>query len=146
MEITPIGIQNIGWRFWIVWTVTNLLFLPILYFFYPETGQTLSLKLHERRTLTFSQQIVAWRILMRTIGPNHRLLLLGTGMLSAEAGHKSISIMSRMRFRRRHWVRRILNLGYLSMWNGLVAANSHHIFTLIYPSSVFCYWFSVQTD
>lgn len=131
MEITPIGIQNIGWRFWIVWTVTNLLFLPILYFFYPETGQKLSLKLHERRTLTFSQQIVAWRILMRTIGPNHRLLLLGTGMLSAEVGHKSISIMSRMRFRRRHWVGRILNLGYLSMWNGLVAANSRHIHTYI---------------
>ncbi|KAJ5572450.1 hypothetical protein N7450_009434 [Penicillium hetheringtonii] len=38
VEITPIGIQNIGWRFWIVWTVTNLLFLPILYFFYPETA------------------------------------------------------------------------------------------------------------
>ncbi|KAJ5106058.1 hypothetical protein NUU61_003405 [Penicillium alfredii] len=38
VEITPIGIQNIGWRFWIVWTVSNAVFLPILYFFYPETG------------------------------------------------------------------------------------------------------------
>ncbi|PYI10934.1 hexose carrier protein [Aspergillus sclerotiicarbonarius CBS 121057] len=38
VEITPIGIQNIGWRFWIVWTVTNAAFLPILYFFYPETA------------------------------------------------------------------------------------------------------------
>ncbi|KAJ5593981.1 uncharacterized protein N7459_000189 [Penicillium hispanicum] len=38
VEITPIGIQNIGWKFWIVWTVTNAVFLPILYFFYPETA------------------------------------------------------------------------------------------------------------
>jgi hypothetical protein len=38
VEITPIGIQNIGWRFWIVWTVLNAVFLPIIYFFYPETG------------------------------------------------------------------------------------------------------------
>ncbi|KAJ5538646.1 hypothetical protein N7494_008125 [Penicillium frequentans] len=38
VEITPIGIQSIGWKFWIVWTVTNACFLPILYFFYPETA------------------------------------------------------------------------------------------------------------
>lgn len=38
VEITPIGIQNIGWKFWIVWTVSNAVFLPVLYFLYPETG------------------------------------------------------------------------------------------------------------
>ncbi|KAL5602168.1 hypothetical protein FOBRF1_009701 [Fusarium oxysporum] len=38
VEITPIGIQNLGWRFWIVWTVTNALFLPVIYFLYPETS------------------------------------------------------------------------------------------------------------
>ncbi|KAJ6112228.1 hypothetical protein N7523_008289 [Penicillium sp. IBT 18751x] len=38
VQITPIGIQNIGWKFWIVWTVTNAAFLPILYLFYPETA------------------------------------------------------------------------------------------------------------
>lgn len=37
VEITPIGIQNLGWKFWLVWTVTNAAFLPILYFYYPET-------------------------------------------------------------------------------------------------------------
>lgn len=37
VEITPIGIQNLGWQFWIVWTVFNAVFLPIIYFFYPET-------------------------------------------------------------------------------------------------------------
>ncbi|KAJ5917863.1 hypothetical protein N7454_010238 [Penicillium verhagenii] len=38
VEVTPIGIQNLGWKFWIVWTVTNACFLPIIYFFYPETA------------------------------------------------------------------------------------------------------------
>ncbi|KKK24915.1 MFS sugar transporter [Aspergillus rambellii] len=38
VEITPIGIQSIGWRFWIVWTVLNAVFLPVIYFFYPETA------------------------------------------------------------------------------------------------------------
>ncbi|KAJ5081796.1 hypothetical protein NUU61_010060 [Penicillium alfredii] len=38
VEITPIAIQNIGWRFWIVWTVFNAAFLPVIYFFYPETA------------------------------------------------------------------------------------------------------------
>ncbi|KAI4599134.1 hypothetical protein KJ359_002092 [Pestalotiopsis sp. 9143b] len=38
VEVTPVGIQNLGWRFYIVWTVTNAAFLPILYFFYPETA------------------------------------------------------------------------------------------------------------
>ncbi|KAL4804687.1 general substrate transporter [Aspergillus unguis] len=38
VEITPIGIQNIGWRFWIVWTVFNAAFLPVIYFLYPETA------------------------------------------------------------------------------------------------------------
>ncbi|KAJ9320595.1 hypothetical protein DTO045G8_1553 [Paecilomyces variotii] len=38
VEITPIGIQNIGWRFWIIWTVFNAAFLPVIYFFYPETA------------------------------------------------------------------------------------------------------------
>ena len=38
VQITPIGIQNLGWRFWIVFTVLNAAFLPIIYLFYPETG------------------------------------------------------------------------------------------------------------
>lgn len=39
VEITPIGIQNIGWKFWIVWTITNAASLPIIYYLYPETGE-----------------------------------------------------------------------------------------------------------
>ncbi|RAQ54650.1 hypothetical protein AFGD_003823 [Aspergillus flavus] len=38
VEITPIGIENIGWKFWIVWTVFNAACLPVIYLFYPETA------------------------------------------------------------------------------------------------------------
>ena len=35
VEITPIGIKNLDWRFYIIWTVFNLSFVPIVYLFYP---------------------------------------------------------------------------------------------------------------
>ncbi|KAK5957130.1 hypothetical protein OHC33_001499 [Knufia fluminis] len=42
VEITPIGIQSLGWQFYIIWVVFNAAFVPIVYFFYPETaGRTL---------------------------------------------------------------------------------------------------------
>lgn len=36
VEITPISIQNLGWKFCIVFTVFNAAFMPVIYFFYPE--------------------------------------------------------------------------------------------------------------
>lgn len=36
--ITPIGIENIGWRLYIVFTVFNFVFCPIIWFFYVETA------------------------------------------------------------------------------------------------------------
>lgn len=38
VEITPTGIQNLQWRFYIIWVVFNLVFVPTVYFFYPETA------------------------------------------------------------------------------------------------------------
>ena len=38
VEITPIGIQSLHWQFYIIWTVFNFSFVPIVYFFYPETS------------------------------------------------------------------------------------------------------------
>ncbi|TLD25704.1 putative sugar transporter [Venturia nashicola] len=38
VEITPMGIDNLHWRFYIVWTVFNAAFVPIVYLFYPETA------------------------------------------------------------------------------------------------------------
>lgn len=39
VEITPIGIQSLHWKFYIIWTVFNLAFVPVVYFLYPETSQ-----------------------------------------------------------------------------------------------------------
>jgi hypothetical protein len=38
VEITPIGIQNLGWRFYIIWIVLNAVMVPTMYLFYPETA------------------------------------------------------------------------------------------------------------
>ena len=38
VEITPIGIQSLQWRFYIIWTIFNLSFVPLIYVFYPETA------------------------------------------------------------------------------------------------------------
>lgn len=38
VEITPIGIQTLKYRFYIIWTVLNFAFVPIIYLFYPETA------------------------------------------------------------------------------------------------------------
>lgn len=37
-QITPPGIQNLGYKFWIIWAVICAAFVPITYMFYPETA------------------------------------------------------------------------------------------------------------
>ncbi|KAH8901524.1 MFS transporter [Thozetella sp. PMI_491] len=37
-QITPPGIQNLGYRFWIIWAVICASFVPVTYLFYPETA------------------------------------------------------------------------------------------------------------
>lgn len=34
VEITPIGIQNLQWKFYIIWTLFNAAFIPVVYFLY----------------------------------------------------------------------------------------------------------------
>ena len=38
VEITPIGIQSLQWKFYIIWTLLNASFVPVMYLFYPETA------------------------------------------------------------------------------------------------------------
>ncbi|KAI9929516.1 hypothetical protein ASPWEDRAFT_110586 [Aspergillus wentii DTO 134E9] len=37
VKITPIAIQNIGWRVFIIFAILNFLWIPIVFFFFPET-------------------------------------------------------------------------------------------------------------
>lgn len=37
MQITPPAIANIGWKTYIIFAVLNALWVPIIYFAYPET-------------------------------------------------------------------------------------------------------------
>ncbi|QGA13267.1 hypothetical protein EYB26_000915 [Talaromyces marneffei] len=38
VEITPVGIQNIGWKLYIVFCILNWATIVVVYFFYPETA------------------------------------------------------------------------------------------------------------
>ncbi|KAJ3510847.1 hypothetical protein NLJ89_g4445 [Agrocybe chaxingu] len=38
VQITPTGIANLGWRFYIIWAVFNALFVPLVWLVYPETA------------------------------------------------------------------------------------------------------------
>ncbi|KAF7305439.1 Hexose carrier protein [Mycena chlorophos] len=38
VEVTPPGIAAMGWRFYLVWMVFNVLFVPVVWLFYPETA------------------------------------------------------------------------------------------------------------
>ncbi|KAF4976986.1 hypothetical protein FZEAL_6424 [Fusarium zealandicum] len=37
VEITPVSISSIGWKTYVYFCIFNFVFLPIIYFFYPET-------------------------------------------------------------------------------------------------------------
>lgn len=38
VQVTPPGIANLGWQFWIIWACICFSFIPITYLFYPETA------------------------------------------------------------------------------------------------------------
>lgn len=38
IEITPIGIANIGWKLYIIFAIFNACFVPLVYLFVPETA------------------------------------------------------------------------------------------------------------
>ncbi|KAF2158814.1 hypothetical protein M409DRAFT_71445 [Zasmidium cellare ATCC 36951] len=37
ISVTPVGIQNIGWKYYLIYAITNAVFVPLVYFFYVET-------------------------------------------------------------------------------------------------------------
>ncbi|KAJ3787481.1 general substrate transporter [Lentinula aff. detonsa] len=38
VQITPTGIQNLGWKFYLIWMAFNTAFVPLIWMFYPETS------------------------------------------------------------------------------------------------------------
>ncbi|GAD94727.1 hexose carrier protein [Paecilomyces variotii No. 5] len=37
VTVTPVGLQNLGWKFYMIFVALNISFVPIVYFCYPET-------------------------------------------------------------------------------------------------------------
>ncbi|KAJ6099681.1 hypothetical protein N7467_001216 [Penicillium canescens] len=38
VSVTPVGIENLGWKFYLVFAVTNFVFTPVCWYFYVETA------------------------------------------------------------------------------------------------------------
>lgn len=38
VQATLPGLEKLGWKFWIIWAVICAAFIPITFFFYPETA------------------------------------------------------------------------------------------------------------
>jgi len=38
VQITPIGIHNLGWKFYWIWFAFNTVFVPLIWLLYPETA------------------------------------------------------------------------------------------------------------
>jgi hypothetical protein len=58
MEITPPMIQNIGWVTFLVFALFNVLSIPIIYMFYPETANK---TLEELDVVFSSKSCFVWR-------------------------------------------------------------------------------------
>lgn len=37
--VTPLGLKELNYKFYIIWSLFCISFIPIVYFFYPETAQ-----------------------------------------------------------------------------------------------------------
>lgn len=66
VEITPVSIANIQWRTYIYFSVFNFLFIPLIYFFYPET-QNLSLEQIDK-LFTGDKIMLHWKPSMGSVG------------------------------------------------------------------------------
>jgi hypothetical protein len=101
VEVTPFGAQNIGWKFYIVWTCANAAFLPVIYFLYPETGISCTRSLYSGESmLTCWQPTAPLRTWTHTIGQIHRSLSLRTKPLPAGEDRSSMSKCKRRTYKK----------------------------------------------
>ncbi len=66
VEITPVSITNIQWRTYIYFSVFNFCFIPLIYFFYPET-RNLSLEQIDK-LFTGDKVMLHWTPSMGSVG------------------------------------------------------------------------------
>ncbi|KAH6853133.1 sugar transporter STL1 [Chaetomium sp. MPI-CAGE-AT-0009] len=86
VEITPVSIANIQWRTYIYFSVFNFCFIPLVYFFYPET-RNLSLEQIDK-LFTGDKVMLHWTQSMGSIGDAvNRSGVHGLHSSSADAGN-----------------------------------------------------------
>lgn len=75
VQITPIGIQNLGWRFYLIWVFMQFFSVPILYVFYPETAN----RRLEDIDIVFEEGLRAWVFLDKEatqVARPHRFVIM----------------------------------------------------------------------
>ncbi|KAI5849172.1 sugar transporter [Tricharina praecox] len=94
VKITPLGAENLGWKFFLIFMCFNAAFVPIIYFLYPETaGKTL-----EELDTLFHETTHAWKLTDKGSNPVPDLEApMASGLSSDEdvsrkrASHSSIA-------------------------------------------------------
>lgn len=95
VKITPVGAQNLGWKFFLIFMVFNAAFVPIIYFLYPETaGKSL-----EQLETLFHHTTHAWKLTEKGTHGDDIDLPMGVESMSSDeedgtkkrASHASIS-------------------------------------------------------
>lgn len=79
VQVTPPGIANLGYQFWIIWAVICFSFIPITYLFYPETANR-TLEDIDRFFETKPGIIVAWNKSMVFLSSLISVVLLYTNI------------------------------------------------------------------
>ncbi|KAI5816614.1 putative Myo-inositol transporter 1 [Pyronema omphalodes] len=80
VKITPLGAENLGWKFFLIFMCFNAAFVPIIYFFYPETaGKSL-----EELDALFWETTCAWKLTDKGTRGDADLELPGTISLDEE--------------------------------------------------------------
>jgi hypothetical protein len=67
IEIVPVLIDSIGWRTYIVFAAFNLAFIPMIYFFYPETAgfslEAVDLTFMDQNTSPVKKADMLWKLI-----------------------------------------------------------------------------------
>lgn len=89
VQITPPGTQNLGWRFFLIFFVFNLSFVPAIYFFYPETAA----KTLEDLDFLFRDTVKAWKLTNKGTGTQEAVLEMGKDQDSQVAQALEVEVL-----------------------------------------------------
>ena len=74
-EVTPVAFTDVGWKYFIVYCVLNAAWVPIIYFFFPETKGECSQEVLTDVYVLTCEQVEVWKKSMRSLRSRTRSLI-----------------------------------------------------------------------